>query len=269
MNNNKRIGFFGSCQLNLCQEFFLNKSILKKYNIDVVFSLPFYEYDYNYKFKNKKKLNYSIFNNIDILIIEINWLPIDNQASSEKIINYLKNKNVKIIKTFLIKFPIYPLNWSGYGENKKDYLNWKGLDNINYKEKFKKCIESMRKSNIKSDLSLEITNFVEKNFNKKLLFTHSLHPTNELLYQLWKYILQNLSINIEDNKYIFTNELINYWYNPFTKKMIKDLDIKFKNVIINDQFYIDRYIDKGDVKENVEIIVNELVEIVINDHNEK
>jgi hypothetical protein len=99
----------------------------------------------------------------------------------------------------------------------------------------------MRESNIKSDLSHEITDFVEKNFNKQLLFTHSLHPTNILLYQLWKYILQNLFINIEENKYIFTYELINCWYNPFTTKMIKDLDIQFRDVIIDDQFYIDRY----------------------------
>ncbi len=239
MNTNRNIGFFGSCQLNSC-DFFLNDQIKKKYNINVVFSLAFYMYDYNYS-EYKGKLDYSIFNNIDILIIEINSLSLDNQASSEKIIDYCINKNIKIIKTFLIKFPIYPLNWSGFGENKKDYLNWDGLDNIDYKEKFKNCIESMRKSNIKSDLSIELTDFVEKNFNKQLLFTHSLHPTNKLLYQLWKYILQNLFINIEDNKYIFTSQIINCWYNPFTIKMIKDLDIQFTNVIINDQFYINRY----------------------------
>jgi len=239
-NSNKNIGFFGSCQLHLCSDFFLNEQIKCKYNITVIFSLPSYEYDYNYP-NYRGKLDYSIFDNLDILIIEINLLPLDNQASSERIINYLKTKNVKIVKTFLIKFPIYPLNWSGYGENKTDYLNWLGLDNINYKENFKKCIESMRESNIKSDLSHEITDFVEKNFNKQLLFTHSLHPTNILLYQLCKYILQNLFINIEENKYIFTYELINCWYNPFTTKMIKDLDIQFRDVIIDDQFYIDRY----------------------------
>ena len=239
MNTNRNIGFFGSCQLNSC-DFFLNDQIKKKYNINVVFSLNFYMYDYKYLYY-KGKLDYSIFNNIDILIIEINSLSLDNEASSEKIIDYCINKNIKIIKTFLIKFPIYPLNWSGFGENKKDYLNWDGLDNIDYKEKFKNCIESMRKSNIKSDLSIELTDFVEKNFNKQLLFTHSLHPTNKLLYQLWKYILQNLFINIEDNKYIFTSQIINCWYNPFTIKMIKDLDIQFTNVIINDQFYINRY----------------------------
>lgn len=238
MNITKKIGFFGSCQLHLCDKFFLNEEIKKKYNIEVIFSLPFYEYDPVYT-GYKGKLDYSIFDNLDILIIEINKL--NNETSSKKIIDYLQDKNIKIYKTFLIKFPIYPLNWSGYGENKEGYLNWNGLDNINYKEKFNHCLESVYKSNIKSDLSINITEFIKNNFNKQLLFTHSLHPTNILLYELWKYILQNLSINIEDNKYIFTEELINCWYNPFTTKMIKDLDIQFRNVVIDDEFYINRY----------------------------
>lgn len=101
----------------------------------------------------------------------------------------------------------------------------------------------MRKNNIESDLSTELTDFVEQNFNKQLLFLDGLHPSNVLLYQLWKYILQKLFINIEDYKYIFAGEFFNR-YNfhviPFTTKIIKDLDIKFTN-IINDQFYIDRY----------------------------
>jgi len=233
-----KIGFFGSCQLILCCNFFLNEQVKKKYNINIVFCLPFFEYDPDY-LDYRGKLDYSIFDNLDILILEKNSL--NNQASSEKIINYLNNKNVKIIKTFILKFPIYPINWNGMGENKQDYVNWDGLDNINYIEKFKKCIDSIRRDNIESDLSTDITDFIENNYNKHLLFTHSLHPTNLLLYQLWKYILQNLSINIEENEYIFTNELIDFWYNPFTTKMIKDLDIQFKNVVIDDQFYINRY----------------------------
>ena len=237
-NSKKNIGIFGSCQLHGCDTFFFNEEVKQKYNINIKFSLPFYEYDPSYP-HYIGKLDYSILNDIDILIIEINSL--DNEASSEKIINYLQHKNVKIIKTFLIKFPIYPINWSGYGENISDYLNWCGLDKIDYKEKFKKCIENMRKNNIKSDLSCKITNFVETNFNKQHLFLHSLHPTNILLYQLWKYILQYLSINIEDNKYIFTEELISCWINPLTSKMIKDLDIQFRDVVIDDKFYINRY----------------------------
>jgi len=128
-----------------------------------------------------------------------------------------------------------------YGENKKDYLNWTDLDKIDYKTRFKECIESMRKDNMKSNLSTKITDFVENNFNKQLLFTHSLHPTNILLHQLWKYILKNLNINIEDNTYTFSGELINCWCNPFTTKMIHDLDIQLENVVIDDQFYINRY----------------------------
>lgn len=43
---------------------------------------------------------------------------------------------------------MYSINWSGYSENKKDYI--------------------------------------KNNYNKQLLFTHSLHLTNILLYKLWK-----------------------------------------------------------------------------------
>lgn len=133
MSGSVNIGFFGSCQLLLCN-FFLNDKVKKKYNINIVFCLLFFEYDPDY-IVYRGKLDYSIFDNLDILILEKNSL--NNQASSEKIINYLNNKNVKIIKTFLLKFPIYPINWNGMGENKQDYVNWDGLDNINYKEKFK------------------------------------------------------------------------------------------------------------------------------------
>lgn len=123
----------------------------------------------------------------------------------------------------MIKFPIYPINWSGYGENKNDYLTWNNLDNIDYKEKFNKCILSCKKCNEESDLSIEISKFIENNFNKKLLFTYSLHPTNILLFELWRSIFNNLNINIYDYSFIFDKELIEYWYNPFTSKMIKDL----------------------------------------------
>jgi hypothetical protein len=236
--SSKKIGFFGSCQL-LCNDFFLNSSIQEQYNLKVNFSLPFYEYDNNYLFGYKGILDYSIFDNLDFLVIEIN--EFDGQASSKKIINYCESKDIKIIKTFLIKFPIYPINWSGYGENKKDYSSWNGLDNINYKEKFNKCIESVRKCNIESDLSINLTDFILNNFDKQLLFTHSLHPTNVLLYELWRYILIHLSINIDNYQYNFgNNQLINFWYSPFTSKMVKDLDIKF-TTIIDDNFYIERY----------------------------
>lgn len=238
----KNIGFFGSCQLHLCDKFFLNESIQEQFNLKIIFSLPFYEYDERYP-GYKGILDYSIFDNLDFLVIEINKLEIDNQASSQKIINYCesKNKNIKIIKTFLIKFPIYPLNWSGYGENKIDYVNWNGLDSIDYKEKFEKCIKSLMKNNIESDLNTDLTSFISNNFDKQLLFTHSLHPTNVLLYQLWKHILIHLSINIDNYQYNFhNNEILNCLYNPFTSKMVKDLDIKF-TTIVDDNFYIKKY----------------------------
>ena len=40
--------------------------------------------------------------------------------------------------------------------------------------------------------------------------------------------------------FIFDKELIDCWYNPFTTKMIIDLNIKF-TPIIDDTFYINRY----------------------------
>jgi hypothetical protein len=233
-----KIGLFGSCQLRLSSAFFLNEDINNIYNFKILFSLAFFEYDPNYVGYQGVILDYSIFDELDCLIIEINNLQ--TQASSTKIIEYCLNKNIKIVKTFLIKFPIYPINWSGYSEYKKDYLNWNGLDSINYKERFKSCIISLRKSNAESDLDTKITDFIEDNFNKQLLFTHSLHPTNILLYELWRGIFSNLSINIDNYNYQFKRELILCWYNPFTTKMIKDLDIKF-STIVNDKFYIDRY----------------------------
>lgn len=233
----KKIGFFGSCQLNICCNFFFNEKVLSDNNLEIIVNLPFYEYDKKY-FLYKGELDYNIFDKLDILIIENNNL--DNSASSEKIINYCLLKNIKIIKTFLLKFPIYPINWSGYGENKNDYLNWIDLDQIDYKKKFENLLSRFKEDNFKSDISLELTNFVEINYKKHLLFTHSLHPTNILLYQLYKEIFSNLNININDYEFIFDKELLLLWENPFTTKMCDDLGIEF-NTIIDDNFYINRY----------------------------
>lgn len=236
-----KIGLYGSCQLNLCYNFFFNNEVITKNNIQVLFSLKFT----NYFGQNEKILDYSIFDDIDILIIEINTL--ENQASSNKIIEYCLERNIKIVKTFIIKFPVYPINWSHLGDYEANYLNWNGLDKIDYKKKFNECMLSCRKLNIQSDLSIEISDFIEYNFNKQLLFIHSLHPTNVLLFQLWKNIFKNISLNIEDYNYVFDYELLNYtdefnvnWNNPFTSKMIKDLDIQF-DANINDDFYVKRY----------------------------
>jgi len=199
--------------------------------------LPFYEYDPKYA-NYKGKLDYTIFDNLDYLILEINNLK--NQASSDAIIEYCSTKNIKIIKKFLINFPIYPINWSGYGENKTDYIKFTGLDNIDYKKRFYDCITSCKNSNLKSDLSMDLTTFIENNFHKQLIFTHSLHPTNILLHELWRNIFSILTINIDDYNYTFDKQLIDYWHNPFTTKMVKDLNIEFET-IIDDNFYIDRY----------------------------
>ena len=95
----------------------------------------------------------------------------------------------------------------------------------------------------KSDLNKNIIDFIKNNFNKQLLFTHSLHPTNILLYEIWRSILNFINIDIDDYNYnLNTGNIINCWYNPFTTKMIKDLDINFE-YIISDDFYINRYND--------------------------
>ena len=235
----KKIGLFGSCQLHMTSSYFFNEEMLKKEQYEILFSLPFYNYDPQYIYSNNNHLNYKIFDDLDILIIENNNL--NNQASSEKIINYCLNKNIQIIKTFLIKFPIYPINWSGYGEKKSDYINWIGLDKIDYKKKFQENILSCRNENKKSDLTLEISDFIENNFNKQLLFLHSLHPTNLLLYELYRNIFKKLHINIDDYNFDLKKEILTKdWYNPFTKKMLTDLDIQF-NTIVDDNFYIIRY----------------------------
>ena len=71
------------------------------------------------------------------------------------------------------------------------------------------------------------------------------------MYELWKLILEKININITnyDSDYDLINkkeELIpTYWINPFTSKMVNDLNIKFDCLIneckINDEFYINRY----------------------------
>lgn len=227
----------GSCQLHLCSDFFINNYIKNEKKIFIKFSLPFYIYDDKYP-GCIGSLDYNIFNDLDYLIIENNNL--DNSASSTKIINFCLNKNIKIFKTCLLKFPIFPINWSGYGENIKDYENFNGLENINYVDKFYKCLESLKKEIEKTDLKHNLIDFINNNFSKKILFTHSLHPTNILLYELWKQILFFLNIDIEKYNYDMQNELINCWHNPLTTKMVKDLKIEY-DFVIDDNFYLKRY----------------------------
>jgi hypothetical protein len=245
----KKIGLFGSCQLHMTSSYFFNEEIIKKEKYEVIFSLPFYIYDATYIYFNNNYLNYKIFDDLDILIIENN--NVDNQASSKKIIDYCLNKNIQIIKTFLIAFPIYPINWSGYGEKISDYENWIDLDKIDYKKKFEKNLLKCINQNKKSDLTLEISNFIENNFNKQLLFLHSLHPTNVLIYELYRNIFKKLNINIDDYNFDLKKEILTFWYNPFTTKMLTDLDIQF-NTIVDDNFYIKRY------NENIHLIKNNI-----------
>ena len=65
------IGLFGSCQLHLCSSFFFNDEVTNINKLNILFSLPFYEFDPNYS-GYKGILDYKIFDKLDILIIEIN-----------------------------------------------------------------------------------------------------------------------------------------------------------------------------------------------------
>ena len=237
----KNVGLFGGCQLTYTYDFFLNKEVCERNKFNIKFALSWFEYDIDY-WEYKGVLDYSIFDDLDILIISNNPLGIDNQASYKKIINYVKetNKNTTIIRTVSIRFSIFPINWNGYGENKNDYINWKQLDMINYQDKFKKCMNTVRKQIDKTDLHPFIADYIEENFNKKYLFSHCMHPTNILFYQIWKSLFMCLKLNIEDYQYTFEEELVLNWLNPFTKKMMKDLNIQF-DTYVDDDFYIKRY----------------------------
>ena len=239
--NNIKIVFAGSCQLGSSAiNYFFNEKVLKDNFITKIHNIPLYLYSKKIGKMYRGELNYDIFNDYDIIIIENN--NYFGSASSEKIINYCIKNNKKIIKTCMLKFPIYPINWSGFGENKTDYINIKNIKKVDYKVKFNKCINSFKKNILKTDLDMNIVDFIEINFNKILLFTHSLHPTNILLYNLYKSIFNNLNIDI--NKYTFPPQKdILYcpsMINPFTTKMIQDLNIQF-NITPNNRFYIQRY----------------------------
>ena len=255
VKTHKKIGLYGSGQLEICYSFFFNETVLQDNDIEIAFALGYYNYDKNYPYY-KKELDYSIFNNIDILIIE------NNNIDSDKIIEYCTDKHIKIIKLCMLQFPIFPINWSGYGENKYDYDNWSRLEGIDYNIRFNNCINILEKNIKQTDLDINIINFIKDNFNKNLLFIHSVHPTNILLYELYKSIFKNLNINIDNYKYNFTNELMDLgWNNPFTTKMIADLNIIF-NTNIDDNFYIKRYNDNINSNKFDDSIYNDKITIV-------
>jgi hypothetical protein len=70
---------------------------LNNNNLKILLNLPFYEYDEKYIYY-KGILDYNIFDELDILVIENNNL--NNNASSEKIINYC------LLHLFSFKTPI-------------------------------------------------------------------------------------------------------------------------------------------------------------------
>lgn len=245
MDKNKerpiKIALAGSCQLGgSVRMFFFNEEVRKDNNIIETCTIPLYLYSKRIGNMYRGDLNYNIFDDYDIIIIENN--NYEGTASSERIIRYCIKKKKKIIRTCMLKFPIFPINWSGFGENKKDYIQWKEPNKIDYKVKFNECINSLKKNIEKTDLDMDIVHFIQDNFSRTLLFSHSLHPTNILLYKLYESIFKNLNIDINKYKFIFKKVLIytHTMINPITTKMIQDLNIQFKT-IPNDKYYIARY----------------------------
>lgn len=246
-----KIGIFGSCQLDVYNKFLTDK-VCKKYNVKLMFMMLFFEYDEGFPDFYKGTLNYACFNDIDLLIIQNNNLNVNNQASSKKIINFCKSKNIKILQIPLLYFPIYPINWDGKGYNKKHLAAFYKYKNIDYTLKLKHVLSNIKNEIRKSDISIELFYFIQNNFRKQLLFIHSLHPTNKLLVHLWKYIFDLLGFEFKIEQYTFNYQLIdNGWFNPFTSKMVKDLNIKItqkqlanlnlKHKLIDDEFYINLF----------------------------
>ena len=130
-----KIGLFGSCQLDVYKKF-LTDELCDKYKINLVFMILFFEYDKGFPSFYKGELDYSCFSTIDLLIIQNNNLNPINQASSKKIINFCRSKNIKILRIPLLYLPIYPINWDGKGYNKKHLASFYKYKDINYNSKF-------------------------------------------------------------------------------------------------------------------------------------
>ena len=64
-----KIGIFGSCQLDVYNKFLTDK-VCNKYNVKLMFMILFFEYDEGFPDFYKGTLNYTCFNDIDLLIIQ-------------------------------------------------------------------------------------------------------------------------------------------------------------------------------------------------------
>ena len=77
----QNIGFFGSCQLHMASSYFFNEEVLNNNNLKILVNLPFYEYDEKHPYYKNDKLNYEIFDNLDVLIIENNISKLGYQSN--------------------------------------------------------------------------------------------------------------------------------------------------------------------------------------------
>lgn len=238
----KNLTIYGSCQLTIGFKYFLTEELLLENDLYISDCLNFFEYDDNF-YDNcvAPKLDYERFDICDIMIIEINSLK--NQASSDKILDYMRvnNPKCKIIKTPLIYFPFFPFNKSGYGiitkEKFKDKKHIKKyLNTICYKTLFNTCLDNFRIYNDMSDI--DIYPFIKNNMEKTRLFNDCLHPTNVVLLEAAKLILQKLNIDVKEHdlsKEIIPRTVYGIIL-PYTTKMINDLDVKY-HVPVNDNYY--------------------------------
>jgi hypothetical protein len=243
IHNRTNVGMFASHQLIKSYEYFLTNQVAEENKL----RLNFFFYNHDYDTLNNQYaeiLDYRKFNELDTLIIEINSLT--NQASSTNIIKYAleKNPNMKIIKVCQIDFLIFPINWNSQFDKSRNYKNWRGAHKINFKSKFRICINSLYRHFKNTDYDTKIIEFIKSNFHNQLLFTSCTYPTNILLCEMWKCLFSLM--NIDFDKYNFASvlnekELLNDPRpNPFTTKMISDLDITF-NPKIDDKLYNKRY----------------------------
>ena len=243
IHNRTHIGIFSSRQLVKSCRFFLNDQVIEENKLRLDFFFNFNDYD-TLRNKYAEILDYRKFDGLDVLIIEINSLT--NQASSTNIIKYAlsKNPNMKIIKVCCLEFLIFPINWNSQTDKSRNYKNWRGINKINFKVKFKVCIHSLYRQFKGTDYNTQIIEFIKNNFHKNKLFTSSTYPTNLLLCEMWKclFLLMN---NIPFEKYNFISSLKEELLddprpNPFTTKMISDLNIEYECNIDNN-FYTKLY----------------------------
>ena len=219
------IGILANHQIHDTYQYFLTPQILKDNNLRIAFVYKYDDFEIN-------KEDLKMFDSINVLII-------DNDGSLCKtIIKYIKDNNLQInlIKICEIEFPIFPLNWNSKKDYARNYKNWKGINKINFTCKFNVCIKKLYRKFASIDYDENIIQYIKDNFSTKLLFTGTCYPTNHLINELWKCLFKKIWIKNSIDDKIRENILKNPKPNPYTTKMISDLNIKYFPYT-NDKYY--------------------------------